>query len=113
MCNLGVFNYDDHCTVVVVIHVRLIFIVKRIRFVKFGKDVFLRFRLTLASAQEGEWRSYIPVNQNAWFLPWDSCGRLWDSCASGRDSWVLCAGFIYPQFCQWDFTAPELNIYYY
>ena len=75
MCNLGIFNYDDHCTVVVVIHLRLIFIVKRIWFVKFGKDVFLRFRLTLVSAQKGEWRSYTCESERIVF----TMGFLWPS----------------------------------
>ena len=75
MCNLGVSNYDDHCTVVVVIHVRLILIVKRMWFVKFRKDVFLRFRLTLVSAQKGEWRSYTCESERMVF----TMGFLWPS----------------------------------
>ena len=75
MCNLGVFNYDDHCTVVVVIHVRLIFMAKRMWFVKFGKDVFLRFRLALVSAQKGEWRSYTCESERIVF----TLGFLWPS----------------------------------
>ena len=41
MCNLGVFNYDDHCTVVIVIHGRLFFIVESMSSTRFGKDCFL------------------------------------------------------------------------
>jgi hypothetical protein len=47
------------------------------------------------------------------FLRWDSSVKRWDCCASRRDSILKGLGFIFPQFYHWDFTVPEVNIYYY
>ena len=59
ICNSGVFNYDDHCTVVVVIHGRLFFHSKTHAICEVWERGFMRFWLTLVSAQKGDWRSYI------------------------------------------------------
>jgi len=43
----------------------------------------------------------------------DSSIKLWDFDASRWDSQVWMAGFIFSMFYRWDFSVPELNIYYY
>ena len=73
-------------TVVVVIHVRMIFIAKRMWLVKFWKGVFVALPAHPCLCPKKGNGTRIIVKQNAKFLPWDSCGRRWDSCASGRDS---------------------------
>ena len=49
---------------------------------------------------------HIVFSMGFFVLFWDCAVLLWDS-----KVWAL--GFIWCVFSQWDFTVPEVNIYYY
>ena len=47
------------------------------------------------------------------FLQWDSYVLRWDFYSFQWDSLSLHLGFILCGFSRWDFSVPELTIYYY
>ena len=51
--------------------------------------------------------------QDTCVLQWDSCLEAWDSHSVEWDSPLEQVGFIFSQFLRWDFSVPEVNIYYY